>query len=176
MTRGRRQLEPEAMAKLDICVKLMVCQVTRCNGQAIVNIATGLNVAAVAVSCACAVEARVLDTGLGIDSCAENPHNGSHNALGAESRSAIPKGHGGVKIGQIAPPDCEEDSLRGIQLEPTVPAAEVQLEHKQPLARVQDSTFLDELDNGFCGRKEQFPDSAAVSMSRNEGVNAVAQL
>ena len=176
MSRRRRQFKAHIATELNEGIELVIGQMTWCNDETIVNVPTGFDVATVAVSCACAVEARVLDTGLGIDSSAEDPHNRPHNALGAESRCPIPKGHGGVKVGQLPPPDREEDRLRGIQLEPTVPAAEVQLEHEQPLARIQLPALFNELDNGFCGRKEQFPDVTAVSMGGNKGINAIAHL
>ena len=154
----------------------MISEMTWSNGQAVVDVATGLDVSTIAVRRAGAVDTGVLDARLWTDSSAEYPHDCPHRALGAEGRRPVTEGHGGIQIREFSPPDRKIYGLGGIHLEPTVPAAEVQLEHEQPLARVQLSALFDETDNGFGCGKEEFPDVAAMGMRGNEGVNPIAHL
>ena len=115
----------------------MIRQVGGSNGKTVINVATSFDGATIAVGIAGAVGTRVLNTGLGIDSRAENPHNGPHGPLGAEGRCPVSEGHRGIQVGEFTPADCEENGVSGINLKPPVPATEVQFEHIQSLAGVQ---------------------------------------
>ena len=122
------------------------------------------------------VSAGILDTTFGFDASAENPYDSPHSPLGAESGRTVSKAECCINVREVFPADGKVDGMGGVKLKPPVPATEVQFEHKQPLARIQLSTLLNESDNGFRGGKEQFPDLPAMSMRGNKGVDARADL